>query len=169
MKNDNLIYYDIVKSLKTTPDAEEFLLQLDNLLTKLFKINPDSLEKNLKKIVSSKFAELFKESFKINNINQNDHSAIEKFLNSIKNQIQQLNILKLQLAFDPTEETIDTLFRWIAENYGSGIILDIHKDESILGGAIVTFNGKYKDLSLRKRFEDTFQKNKIDLKKTIAR
>ena len=169
MKNDNLIYYDIVKSLKTTQDAEEFLSQLDNLLAKLFKINPDSLDKSLEKIVSSKLAELLRESFKKNNINQNDHSAIESFLNSIKNQIQQLNILKLQLAFDPSDETINTVFNWVAENYGDGIILDIHRDESILGGAIIAFNGKYKDLSLRKRFENVFGNNKIDLKKTIVK
>lgn len=169
MKNDNLIYYDVVKSLKTTQDAEDFLSQIDNLLAKLFKINPDSLDKSLEKIVSFKFAELLRESFRKNNINQNDHSAIESFLNSIKDQVQKLNILKLQLTFNPTDETINSIFDWVAENYGNGIILDIQKDESILGGAIIAFNGKYKDLSLRKRFEDAFQKNRIDLKKTVAK
>lgn len=168
MKSDNLIYSDIIKSLKTTQEVEEFLSQVDNLLAKLFKVNPESLDKSLEKIISSKLAELLRESFKKNNIDQNDHSAVEKFLNNIKNQAQQLNVLKLQLAFDPSDETITTVFNWVSENYGDGIVLDIQKDESIIGGTIITFNGKYKDLSLKRRLEDVFQKNKIDLKKTIA-
>lgn len=168
MKSDNLIYSDIVKSLKTTQEVEEFLSQVDNLLAKLFKVNPESLDKSLEKIISSKLAELLRESFKKNNINQNDHSAVEKFLNNIKNQAQQLNVLKLQLAFNPSDETITTVFNWVSENYGDGIVLDIQKDESIIGGTIITFNGKYKDFSLKRRLEDVFQKNKIDLKKTIA-
>ena len=168
MKSDNLIYFDVIKSLKTTYEVEEFLSQIDNLLAELFKINPDSLDKNLEKITSSKLARLLRASFEKNNINQNDHSAIEKFLNSIKNQAAQLNVLKLQLAFDPSDETITNIFNWISENYGGGIVLDIQKNESIIGGAIISFNGKYKDYSLKRRLDDAFEKNKIDFKKTIS-
>ncbi|MBI2031787.1 MAG: hypothetical protein HYT08_04210 [Candidatus Levybacteria bacterium] len=165
MKDNTLIYSDIIKAVKTTADAEDFLSQIDALFAKLFKTTPGSFDENLKKIIGSNFAALLRESLEKNNINKNDQSSIEKFLNGLKDYIQQLKILKLQIAFQPSDEMIDDIFVWVSENIGQGIILDISYDISLIGGAIITFEGKYRDLSLKKRFSDIFEKNGVLLKK----
>ena len=69
----------------------------------------------------------------------------------------------MSLAIDPTPETIDRLFDWVKKNLGEGIVLDIDKDESILGGAIISFDGIYNDLSLRKTLEGIFQTKKDEI------
>lgn len=154
MKNDSLIYSDILKSLKTVKETEEFSSKIDVLLNSLFKTQAKPLEELLKKLLDLKTGEIVKQAMSVKNINPSDHAAIEALLNDIKKEIQKLRVLKLYLAFDPTTEIIDNIFEWVLKNIGNGIILDIEKDESIIGGAIVVFEGRYKDLTIRKRFEE---------------
>ncbi|MCL5114030.1 MAG: F0F1 ATP synthase subunit delta [Patescibacteria group bacterium] len=154
MKNDSLIYSDILKSLKTVEETEEFSSKIDVLLNSLFKTQAKPLEELLKKLLDLKTSGIIKQAMSVKNINSSDHAAIETLLNDIKKEIQKLRVLKLYLAFDPTTEIIDNIFEWVLKNIGNGIILDIEKDESIIGGAIIVFEGRYKDLTIRKRFEE---------------
>lgn len=164
MKNDSLIYSDILKTIKTTTHLENFVSQIDSLLAGLYKIAPGSFEEGLNK-TGSTLATLLLESFQKNNIDKKDQSSIEKFLTGLKERAQQLKIMKLQIALDPSEEIINDIHTWIYKNIGQNIILDITCDESLIGGAIITFEGKYKDLSLKKRFSDIFKNNTSILKK----
>lgn len=154
MKNNSLIYSDILKSLRTVEEAEEFSSQIDILLKNLFKTQAQPLEESLKKLIDLKTSGIIKQAIKDKDINPSDHAAIENLLSDIKKEIQKLKVLKLCLAFDPTAEIIEDIFDWVLKNIGNGIILDIEKDESIIGGAIIVFEGRYKDLTIRKRFEE---------------
>lgn len=154
MKNNSLIYSDILKSLKTVEEAEEFSSQIDILLKNLFKTQAQPLEESLKKLIDLKTSGIIKQAIKDKDIDPSDHAAIENLLNDIKEEIQKLKVLKLCLAFNPTTEIIEDIFDWVLKNIGNGIILDIEKDESIIGGAIIVFEGRYKDLTIRKRFEE---------------
>lgn len=158
MKNDSSIYYDVLKTLRTKQEVDQFLIQIDTLLARLFKTTSGSFEENLKKITSLNFALLLKEALSKNNINPDNRQDLEGFLNDLKNEARKLKVIKLEIAFDPPDETISNIFDWISRNMGKGIILDITSNPSLIGGAIITFEGKYKDLSLKKRFEDIFQK-----------
>jgi len=158
MKNDILIYYDLLKALRTVQEAEQFLREIDNLAANLFRTKGNSFEENLKRISNSNLAFLLREALTKNKINLEDMQAIENFLSGLKSEIKKLKVLKLEIAFDPSDETVSNISNWVAENIGNGIILDINTDLSLIGGAIITFEGKYKDLSLKKRFDDIFQK-----------
>jgi len=47
---------------------------------------------------------------------------------------------------------------------GIGYILDIEISQDLLGGAVVIFNGKYSDFTLKKGIEDTFANKNAVLK-----
>ncbi len=159
MKN-NLINFDILKSLKTTKEAKEFSSNIDLLLGDLFKDYKKPFEETLKERVDLKTAEALKRAFNDKSINLNDNMAVENFLTSLKNEVQKLKILKLYLAFDPTDEITEDILEWVSKNIGAGIILDIEKNESLIGGAIIVFNGKYQDLTIKKQLEELFDKKK---------
>jgi F0F1-type ATP synthase delta subunit len=61
------------------------------------------------------------------------------------------------LAFDPTRRTIERIHNFVKENIGIGYILDIEIYHDVLGGAIVIFNGKYKDFTLKKNLEEVYR------------
>lgn len=159
MKKDILIYFDLITSLKTTLEVDNLSLEIDTLSSALFKSKKMALEKALNSI-SSNSARKIAEIFSKNNFDINDQEAVRGFLDTLTDLIKKFKVIKLILAFDPTRKTIENIHEYISENIGIGYILDIEVDESVLGGAVVIFNGKYKDFTLRKNIEESFRDNR---------
>lgn len=164
-----MIYSDILRHVKTVDQARGLSSEIDVLLDSLFKTDNKAFEKALNSI-SAIDAEVLKSAFGglKNNISPNNLSTIKEYLTQLKEEIQKLKILKLSLAFDPSEDTIGNLFTWVWENLGERHILDIQKDQTILGGAIIEFEGKYKDLSLKKKLDEVFATKREEITEIIA-
>jgi F0F1-type ATP synthase delta subunit len=161
MKNDVLVYYDLVTSLKTTREVENFTSEINNLKLTFFDCKGKSIKDGLCTI-SSGYSEKITQIFAKSNLDINDKDAFSGFLETLRDLIKKLKVIKLVLAFDPAEKTIERIHGFVKENVGIGYILDIEVSPSVLGGATVIFDGKYNDYSLKKKIEDTF-KTKIDL------
>lgn len=160
MKKDILIYFDLITSLKTTREVEEFVSEIDALLLTFFKSERISMEEALNSI-SAGYVKKIMEIFSKNNLDINDRDTVKDFFDSLKELTKKLKVIKLVLAFDPTLKTIENIHNFVKENIGIGYILDIEISEDILGGAIVVFNGKYCDSTLKKEIENAFTlKNK---------
>jgi len=158
VKDNTSIYSDILKSIKTTDDQEQLLSEIDILLDALFQTRL-GFEKSLESI-SLETTKVLKETFLKINLDVTNIDEVVNFLNELKNKIKSLKTLKLYLAFFPSEDSIDKLFNWIINNLGNRIILSIQEEKTILGGAIIEFDGNYLDYSLKKRLEDLFFKRK---------
>ncbi|MEK7502667.1 MAG: F0F1 ATP synthase subunit delta [Patescibacteria group bacterium] len=158
-----LLYYDALRDIKLIEQVEEFSSEIDNILSSLFKVKNRNIEEILDKTVGQKTLGIVKKLVQENKIDSSDYNSLDKLLNGIKQDLKKIRILKMSLAIDPTPETIDRLFDWVKKNLGEGIVLDIDKDESILGGAIISFDGIYNDLSLRKTLEGIFQTKKDEI------
>lgn len=162
MKKNVLIYFDLITSLKTTEEVDDLALEIDDLQTSLFKSEKMSLDKAMETIsqtTSKKIIEIF-EKF---NLDMNDKELIADFLETLKNLIKKFKVIKLILAYDLTRKTIENIHEAVSENIGIGYVLDIEIDESVLGGAVVMFNGKYKDFTLRKSLEEVFARENKEL------
>lgn len=150
MKKDVLIYFDLITSLKTTQEVENFISEIDTFI----------LKRNLD-LISTDSAERIRETFLKNSLDINNGNTVDSFFGTLKSLLKKLKIIKLVLAFAPARKTIENIHNFVKDTVGIGYILDIEVSEDILGGAIIMFNGKYNDLTLRKSIEDTFQtKNK---------
>lgn len=66
-------------------------------------------------------------------------------LDKLEETVKKLELVKLTLAYEPSPEDIEAFFK------AAGKILDISKDLRILGGAVVSYQGKYGDFSVRKK------------------
>lgn len=64
-----------------------------------------------------------------------------------------MTTVNLTLAFLPSKSLVKKLALWFKKNFGSKVVLDIQVDPKILGGAILSFNGYYRDFSLKKKLE----------------
>ena len=146
-----MTYSDIFKYIKTVDEARQLANDIDAFLSSLFETQNQSLEKTLSS-VGINTAKQLKEIM----LNLKGKDKINNFLIGLKVNLQKFKVLKLSLAFESSENSIDNIFSWVLKNLGDGIILDIKTDKSLLGGAIIEFNGKYKDYSLKKALEETF-------------
>jgi len=154
-----LIYFDLITSLKTTREVDDLSSEIDTLMSALFKSEKVSLQKTLTSI-SSNSGKKIMEIFSKNNLDMTDKEQVSDFLDTLADLIKKFKVIKLVLAFDPTRETIENIHSFICENIGIGYILDIEVLEGVCGGAVVIFNGKYKDFTLRKSLEETFKEKR---------
>jgi F0F1-type ATP synthase delta subunit len=90
-----------------------------------------------------------------------DRGMILQKLVNLEQELQRLRVFEVTLAFEPTVSFLEKLFLWVRENIGQGIILKLEKDESIIGGAIVSFEGKYLDLSIKSKLEELNKKRNM--------
>ncbi len=161
--DDKLLYSDILGDIKTVGELEDFVLEIDIILGNLYKRSDKTTDEIFDKKVRKSTAIRIKKLIEKNGINTSDYPAAEKLLFGLKDYLKKCKVLKMSLAIEPTEEIVDHIFNWVLENIGDGIVLDIDKDESILGGAIISFGGLYKDFSLRRNLEEIFQTKKDEI------
>jgi F0F1-type ATP synthase delta subunit len=160
MKKDISIYFDLITSLKTTQEVDSLVCEIDTLMLSFFESKKVSIEKALDSI-STDLASKIMQIFVKNNLDINNRDTVANFFKALKELIKKLKVIKLVLAFDPTNKTIENIHNFVEETVGVGYILDIEVSSDILAGAIIMFNGKYNDFTLKKSIEDTFEtKNK---------
>lgn len=150
-------YSEIVDKLRTREDLELLKEEIQLLLVSIYQPGEGGFEKVLKRSVRSWVASSVLEGLLKTGLTQ------EKYLKGLEEKVAQLRELKLTLSFQPTEEFVDELNAWVIEHLGAGIILDIKVDQKILGGAIITYEGKYRDYSLAKRFDKSFYARKKEI------
>lgn len=166
MKKDVLIYFDLITSLKTVREVDDLSLAVDTLISTLFNTSKMSLDKALSSInqtLAKKITEIF-EKF---NLDMTDKDNVRDFLDTLKDLIKKFKVIKLTLAFDPTPKTIDNIHEFVSENIGIGYILDIEVLEGVYGGAVIMFNGKYKDFTLKKTLDEVFTSKKETIVKLL--
>lgn len=72
-------------------------------------------------------------------------------LENWKQEIENLRVLNLTLACEPTRANILNYGAWIKKNIGKDVIMDITVDPKIIAGAQIVWNGKYKDYAYVQR------------------
>ena len=167
MKEDVLVYFDIITSLKTTQEVGNFVSEIDTLMLTFFKSEKASMKEALS-LISESYAKKIMEVFSKNNLDINDRDTVRDFFETLKGLIKKFKVINLVLAFDPTRRTIENIHNFVKETIGIGYILNIEVSESILGGAIVIFNGKYSDFSIKKRIEDAFANGKKEILSAVG-
>lgn len=159
-----MIYSDILRSIRTIGQVERLSYEIDVLLGSLFKKH--SFDQSLKS-VSSVASDEIREALVKNNIKLSDRQTIKDYLVGLRDKIHNFKTIKIFLAFQPSEVTIDNIFTFVLKNFGFGFILDIKEDRTIFGGAIISFRGKYKDYSLRKAIEEAFVNKREEITRLL--
>lgn len=128
-------YYYLAK----TKEEEEVLLEeLSEIYESLYVTKPGATQEVLDQKVRHSVASLVRENLD------------DKLLKDLMEKIKSRRLLKLTLAIDPSEDIISEVYEWAVKNISEDIVIDISKDKEILGGAIVSYEGKYFDYTLWK-------------------
>ena len=132
------------------------ILEIDLLLQCLFHEKKNkAFEDVLKEKVRFKTAEAVDSCFRRNDKETDKHleGGREELLNGLKDAILKLDVVKLTIAFEPTEKSIEEMHLSLSKVLEKKTLLQIYTDFSFLGGATVVYKGKYFDASLKKKME----------------
>lgn len=160
------MYMPIVRYVRTKEERDMLGEEISELEAALFRSSPEAFEKVLsarlpKRIASAIRDILARPEFKDNSQN------VRTFFHDVKNLLDAFVLFKLTIAIKPSEEMIDRLYEWVQENLGIGVVLDIGYDGSILGGARIIFNGRYKEMTLAQMITDILAKEKTRVMEMI--
>lgn len=153
MKNSALKY------IKTEGEIHKLSSLIDKLLSQIYKIGGLDISGFLND-QGHETADLLKKLLEEEKIDFSDARLTEDHLNHIKESLSSAKVVNLTIAIEPSTEIIDRLSLWVKSNLGDESVLDLKTDQSILGGAIISYEGLYKDYSLKNSLEKIFSEKR---------
>lgn len=153
--NNPELFLEITGTIFTTTQANNFVTQLDDVINSLF-VTRENIEKKLDKILPFEKKERISILCQKNNIDINDLNLMQKFLSNLKDHIKKLPIINLQIAYDAAEKNIIDISSWFTLNLKQKILINVTINKKLIGGAIIGYNGIYKDYSLKKRLDEKY-------------
>jgi len=74
-------------------------------------------------------------------------SKAEDYLGELLVYLQKIPRVALTIAFEPSTEFIRQIYDWFEKISPKKVVLDLRTRREIVAGAIIEYNGKYKDYS----------------------
>ena len=162
VQNNILIYFDILTSLRTVEDLNQISSEIDNLLASIFETDDQSFDKALKSI-SVDTAKKINDAINKNGLNITNKELIRNFLEGLKKLLGKFKTIRLIISIEPSSSAIENIHNWVISNLGEGYLLEIETNHNLLGGAIIEFDGKYRDFTVKKNLENLFLSKKEEI------
>lgn len=136
------MYSDILATIMSTTDRDMLISEAEELKRAMFETKEGRLEQALKNEVRASVSGIIK-----NGIEKN---GAEKYLNGLIDELKKMDEVKIVLAIEPTESLIGLIYATINKGKNASFVLNLEIDKNILGGALISYKGKYFDGSLAK-------------------
>ncbi len=163
IKSSYLVYIHSI--IKTKTAAEKIIESIDELKASLYNKRID-LDKKMGELFSHEMKEKIKAYSVQEQINLIDPESFGKFLTDLRNNIKNMPVVYLSIACETTDDMVKEISNWFVEHYGTQVLVDLKCDKSLIAGAVITFDGKEKDFSLKKKLSERYKpedwKNMID-------
>jgi F0F1-type ATP synthase delta subunit len=145
---------DAVKDLINTENERNLLLNfLDQLREKIYNLNIDVksfIDENVSQEMANSMFELFGNDVQTRNV-----ESISVKIDSLKDEISQIPSVFLTIPFEAQEQLVKRISEWFIHETDEKVILEFKKDESLIGGAVVEWNGRVTEWSIRKWFRES--------------
>ena len=74
----------------------------------------------------------------------------------LEKELRALPEMKLDIAFFPTDNFLNRISQWLQKEFDQRIILDITVNPKVVAGAIIEYQGNWRDFSLAKKIDQLF-------------
>lgn len=151
-------YEPIYINIRTTSERGTIYAAIETILEALYKKEGD-----IDKLIETEMPSAIVRPLKQALMQLPDKSAktIQTYLDDLGKQLKLLRTLSLEIAYDPTEETIAVLTTWVRESLGNDIIMELSIDRGLLGGARISCEGRYKEINLATFIEHKMREQEI--------
>ena len=118
----------------------------------LFKNKTGPISQKARDFTTGNIIPIFEEVEKAGLVAGTDEKQLQ-FLKDLANFLQNLPVIKVTMAFEPTQSLVVRLSNQISAIVGQKIILDLTIDESVIGGAIFEYKGRRSLQTLQDKLE----------------
>jgi len=146
------VFEELVKKIITKEDFLLFIEEINLLEQVVFKNIEVPLWKRVKGKVREEFRNELQKLEKEGIISASPNQQFS-FFDEFKNYLQKIPQVKLEIAFEPSEDFLLRIKKWFKEENHQEVILDITVNPKIVGGAIIEYQGYFRDFSLVKEMD----------------
>jgi F0F1-type ATP synthase delta subunit len=140
------MYSDVINLVQTVSERDSLSRVIGSLRASLFE-KEGKFEEILESQLPGSVADIIR-------VKAKKGEKPEDYLEGLLKALDSLPEVHLTLASEPSRKTMEAIFVWVSKNIGAGV-LAVESKPSILGGALVSFAGKYYDGSLEKILTET--------------
>lgn len=145
-------FEELVKKIRTKEELIFFLEEITRVRELIFKDKELSLSKRVKGKVGEEFKELIERLEKEGIISENRGQQLA-FWEELEKYLQSLPEIKLEIAFLPDDNFLEKVSQWLEKELGRKIILDLTINPKIVAGAIIEYQGNWRDFSMAKEID----------------
>ena len=150
----------ILDSLITQSTAFEFIEELSYANSLLYKSETDNELLYGKSLKDMKHSDLLNRLFVSGTGQSVRPEELSRFVEEIHSWLKDLEPVRYTISFKPRAEFINNMYKWTKDNLGGQNLIEIVVNPDIIGGVIVSANGRYLDFSLEKIIDQYFLLNK---------
>jgi F0F1-type ATP synthase delta subunit len=143
---------DLSEFFTTRAQATDFSTRLASVSQQVYETGFD-LEKALLTQFGIEKKDKFMTLIRDNGVRMEENPALQEFMAKVIEKTATLGTAALVLAFEPNNNTLVDLARWFMANINRQVVFEIKVDPSIIAGAAITFNGKYRDFSIKPKLD----------------
>ncbi|OGM28143.1 hypothetical protein A2801_03080 [Candidatus Woesebacteria bacterium RIFCSPHIGHO2_01_FULL_41_10] len=140
-------FSNITTIVRTESECSLLREELQLLLVGVFETKENTLEEVLVRSVRASTAQIVRDNLAMK-------VDPKSYLEDAIADLDKLEVLHLTVAVEPTEDMLIRIIDWVRKNVSDNVILSFDHSSTIVGGAIVSFRGKYRDISLRNVISD---------------
>lgn len=149
------MYSDMLVFVRTNLERDLLLSELAAVKTALFEPKK-VLEEILKSDVRASVASVIRTKAEKE---ENFTNYIEGLIRELKNLVE----VRVELPYEPTEGLIDMIYSWLTKNVSGSLVISVVINSSILGGATISYKGKYYDGGLSRILDSVLADEKLQI------
>lgn len=154
----------ILNAIYTTEDAQEFIERIDTFLADIYSIERKDILTVLDDTFPENISKEIKNYITLTNTSLTHQEEVRVALMKLQQAIRAARTLSLTLAFSPTRKTVIGICERIKQEFGQDVITEISYNPDLVGGAVIVFEGKYTDQSIKKKLTILFEAKENEIR-----
>lgn len=142
----------LLDALITKEDVAKMQQSLDQVIEKIYSTKVD-VNKMLAEVFPREIKAVIVDLAEKKGVSIKDPVAFQNVLTAVKEQIRKISLIEISVGGVVTEEFLYKMQRWFDENIDNKVIIQIKQDPSIIGGAVISYNGKFHDYTVNAEVE----------------
>jgi F0F1-type ATP synthase delta subunit len=157
------LFDEVIVRLRTTSDVSLVFACLEEFVNTFFSSKQLSEQQQIFRKLPKEIADMLIQAFASEPITLVNQISTKRKIDDFTDKLRKVKTLQLTIAFRCNEDTITLFSDWVKKNIKKDLIIDLHYDKTIVGGAVLIADGSYKDYSVKKNLSNRFQIQKDEI------
>lgn len=154
MKEQNINLSQLLKLIRSRREAEDLEEKIEKLERLLYHTKVSSSE--LKEIDAPESLLSIMPRASVSK----DPEVLRSSLELLKTKLKGLSFVQIETGFEPDEETIDILAKWVRANLNEFLLLDLVAVPSLGGGLRISYQGRHWHRTLEDMLKQILEQKK---------